>query len=402
MFFFNALFSHAYIVGRIVKAPVAPANNEFEAQKVNQKLPSKKTHIIATGPGHEAAMLFQESAITKAYKYIEMYPQNQVILIIDVELYLEPNLLWLRNRGVEILKYNVDDLYASDFLYESLKYPFIDSIDFFSHTAASYGIQLSETEAGKLNGKTEDIVKLKSHLTPEAIINVNGCNSGFFMSPFLSKILEVPVTGSLTSTDFQVLFEDGQFYFNNKESFPSVPKSKLFNLSEEKVLNCRLGLCTRMKPINGAYTGYWGDYYAGGLPFYKMFCGPKVSEERCQKGMAKVIKTFVSFKNLNEQNTFEDYKLVVQDFLCPIGVNPLKRNNCIESLEKSLTDPSLNTYSPFAGPSLQCSFLKCEFAFKFKGQFYDQPNGKLENLAKGPVTTLADEYRIYLQAFKYL
>jgi hypothetical protein len=382
-----------------------------------------KTHLLVVGTAHESDTTFQEAALTKGFKYLENYPQDKVMMVTQHENGVYKNVEFLTNRGVNVYEANGYDLSVRSLVDAIYKMGPIDTLDFFSHSSAHYGIQLSATDAGHIDEDNYEFTNIKDQLTPEAVITINGCNSGFYVAPILMQNLDIPVSGSLTSTDFQVLHDDGNFYFNNPQFRPpfALAKNDLVTGSQNSH-SCRMGLCTRMKPNNSPYTGYWGNYEEGGLPFYKVFC-PNNFDKKCAKGMAKIIKNFVSVKNLKVQKTFEDYKAVVMDYFCPIGRDPATRAKCVVELEKvtsapmpslepNLPVPSLEprvprvpsfiaTYSPFKGPQLECDFLNCHFSFYYDYSG-DHEVGTIRNEAEGKVTTFMDEYRYFLKAFKYL
>lgn len=372
---------HAYMMGKITEGPIVK---------------SKPTHVVVAGTAHEAGMLFQQAAITKALKYRELYPNDQIVFLSQHEGEFENNATWLKKRGVEVLVQNKKDLTTEKFVDHLKEFSQIRTLDIFSHSAASYGIQLSSITRGKVGPNDKKIAQLKGHFTADAMITLNGCNSGFFVAPAWSKTLGVPVSGSLTSTDFQELHTNGNYYLNNPESMPKdSPRAETNTLAFESAPNCKLGLCIRMKPVNGPYNGYWGSYYEGGLPFYKLFC-TGVSDEVCTKAYQTMARHFISTKNLKTDTSFDAYKTVVQDMLCPISANKPWREECVKALNEVEADQSLTTYNPFRGKQLQCDNQGCSFEL-------DCPRFKKEcsliNTHNGKATTLTDEYRRYLQAF---
>lgn len=380
LLFFN-FSSHAYLMGKITPHPLDK---------------NKPIHVVVAGAAHEAGMLFQQSAISKALKYRELYPDDQIIFLAQQEGEIEVNGAWLKKRGVEVLIQNKKDLTTEKFVDHLKEFSQIRTLDIFSHSAASYGIQLSSITRGKIGPNDKKIAELKNHFTEDAMITLNGCNSGFFVAPNWSKTLAVPVSGSLTSTDFQELHTDGNYYLNNIESMPKDhPRAEKNILAYENAPSCKLGLCIRMKPVNGPYNGYWGSYYQGGLPFYKIFC-QGVSEEKCSKSFKTMAMHFISIKNLKIENSLESYKAVVQDMLCPISANKPWRDECVKALNEVESDQSLTSYNPFRGKQLQCDNNGCKFEL-------DCPRFKKEcqliNTHNQSATTLTDEYRRYLQAF---
>ncbi len=379
--FFTSLSADAYMMGKLTSEKL---------------ISSKPTHIVVAGTAHEAGTLFQQAAIAKALKYKELYPENQIIFLSQHEGDFEYNASWLKKRGVDVLVQNKKDLTTEKFVDHLKEFSAIKTLDIFSHSAASYGIQLSSITRGKIGPNDKKIAELKGQFTPDAMITLNGCNSGFFVAPEWSKTLGIPVSGSLTSTDFQELHADGNYYLNNAESMPKeIPRADSNTIAFENAPNCKLGLCVRMKPVNGPYNGYWGSYSEGGLPFYKIFC-TGASESQCSMAFKKMAKHFISTKNLKTDASFESYKAVVQDILCPISASKPWREECAKALNEVEIDQSLSVFNPFRGKQLQCDNNRCSFEL-------DCPIFKKEcaliNTHNGKATTLADEYRRYLQAF---
>ncbi len=372
--------THAYIAGKI--------SNEAGN-------PNKPVHVVVAGTAHEAGFLFQQAALTKALKYKELYPEDQILFFTQTEN--EYNAEWLKKRGVLLLHSDNKNL-TTEKLVDTLKtYNKIRSLDFYTHSALSYGLQLSSINKGRIGAEDKTIGKLVGHFSEDATITLNGCNSGFKIAPIWSKRLGVPVYGSLTSTDFQELHTNNQYYFNNPESKHDSPIADKNDLSFSNAPSCKLGLCVRMKPVNGPYNGYWGSYNEGGLSFYKNFCNG-VSEEKCLKGYKKIATSFISTRNLNIDHSLEAYKEVVQDMLCPINAKRELREECVKALIASEIDETFYTYNPFRGKQLQCSHTGCNYVLdcpRFKKECY------LVNTAKEEANTLVKEYLTYLKAFKY-
>ena len=112
----------------------------------------------------------------------------------------------------------------------------------------------------RLSIKTIGIEKLKGHFSNDAYLFLHGCNTGFILAPFLSNLLNIPVAASLTSTDFQKLHSDGEFYLTAKGFSPNSDWAHRNKNSYNFETSCRYGKCLRLKPDNHPYIGYWGEY----------------------------------------------------------------------------------------------------------------------------------------------
>lgn len=370
--------AHAYIFAKIGNTPLEKR---------------QRTHVIVAGEANEARLLFQQAAVTKGFKYMEMNPSEQVIFVFQHEEELAANEAWLRARNVQILKSGSEDLDIKTFIKIADDVKSIATLDIFSHSAISYGSKLSENS--RLRASDKSLEKLKSNFTSDAFIVVHGCNSGFDEAVRFSYVFGVPAFGSLTSTDFQEKLTDGKWYYNNPQDKPAGMKVDP---------KCTNGLCIRLKPINNVYAGHWGSYSGGGLPFYKAFCY-NVQPQKCLAAMARFTMNFVSSYKLSKNSTLEEYKAVVQDMLCPITPTGTLRADCVAKLNEvplaTAISKTLRTYSPYRGKQLQCSLNGCEFRFECKNGV-NNGHCDLVNTAKDTPTTFVDEYMNYMGAYRYI
>ena len=371
--------AHAFVLAKIGNDPIDS---------------SRPTHIIIAGEADQAKFLFQQAALTQGLKYQEVNPQDQVIFIFQHQGKLKQNVSWLQSKNIQVLKLSRRDLEIRDFINFALEIHSIATLDIFSHSAVSYGSKFSEFS--RLRSSDESLLLIKSNFTSEAYMVIHGCNSGFQEALRYSALFNIPTFGSLTSTDFQEKLSDGKWYFNNDGDKPA---------GLELDVNCTNGLCVRMKPVNSVYSGHWGSYSGGGLPFYKVFC-ENVLPQKCLAAMTRYAIAYVSSSKLSRNSTFEEYKNVVQDMLCPINPSGTARADCVAKLNAINTkDPisnTLKTYSPFRGDQLQCSVLGCEFKFDCSDPKVNSGYCQLINTANEVPTTFMDEYLNYMTAYKYL
>ncbi|MGZ3788804.1 MAG: hypothetical protein ACXVLQ_09790 [Bacteriovorax sp.] len=364
---------------------------------------SRPTHLLVTGTGKEQETQFQEVANSKALKYSQLYPNEQIVLIAKHETQTaDDNKQFLQNLGFKLQK-DVPSIFDGNALVmELLKFQRISSVDIFSHGTALYGLYL-ENYKRRFSLESKGIENLRNHFLPDAYFIMHGCNAGYFASA-LSNALEIPVAAALTSTDFQRLHSNGDFYVANKGYFPNGLWAKENNYSFDLRTSCQNGKCLRLKPDNHTYVGLWGEYEGGGLPFYKFFCA-KNETSTCEKIMAKSIYSFISKVSLSERSSFEDYRKVVIDFLCPISAKRDLRGECEKNLELALINKD-ETYNPFRGRLLNCNFQSCQGEFQCKNVAVSNiPNAKsclLLNNSKRKATTLVREYKAYLEGYKLL
>jgi hypothetical protein len=356
---------------------------------------SKKTHLIVAGTGNEGFNIFQQAAIAKGLNYSRMYPDHDVIIVMNTEVGLQENLAWLKNRKVEIEESSAAPLTFTYLLEIASYFRNIVSLDIFSHSAIKYGIQLSVGPDGNIfPDDKKRIKKFKSYLNKKAYIVLHGCNSGFYLAPLFSDLLGVPVFGSLTSTDFQEKTATGDWYFNNSYDLPE-------NVEMDKSEECKLGLCIRMKPRNAPYVGYWGKFTGGGLSFYKVFC-VNMPNERCLEGMAMYTRDFISSYNVKKNISYEEYQKVVQEMICPIHARSEIRQECIDGLNQALKQPAIRTYSPFRGQALSCGWEECLFDFVSAPTEKSPSAIELINTSNKESITFVEEYFRYLHAYKYM
>ena len=372
--------------------------------KSNNKIDfNRPTRIIIAAKGGDLSTQFQEVASTKALKYSELYPGQQIVLISANEKEVEEK-SFLLNLGFSIQSENRSTFNGSTFIDETIKFSQIASIDIFSHSSAQYGIHL-DGFAHRLTLNTKGIEKLKGHFIKDAYAFLHGCNGGFNLAPFLSTSWEIPVAGAMTSSNFQKLHSDGQYYLTEEGFYPNSDWAKNNSKSFNQPVSCAGGNCIRLKPDNNPYTGLWGEYGDGGLSFYKFFC-MKNSTEECTRIMAKSLLSFIGIVNLKVNSSLSEYKNALYDFLCPISAKHELRSECISNLDNALLTGD-ETYNPFSHTQIECDFksclveIQCKKAIPLTG-IIKPGSCKLINKFEGKSTTLVREFKAYLAGFKTL
>lgn len=373
---------------------------------------ASRTHFIIASKGNDLGYGPQLSALTKAGKLAEIYPNDQVILFFPEEN--EQNIKWIKRSGFAGT-YRVDALLDTKKLFEELaKYSQIVSIHTYGHSAIPEGVFLDAV--GKRDIRWYPNLKfperIVGHFTSDAFVTLNGCNLGHSMAPMLSRLWRVPVAGALVGTHFETLMPDGRFAFIASEK--NWAKSTMGIYRNET--NCIRG-CVRMRPDNGAYDGHYGKYRQG-LPFYKFFCSG-ISEDECLKGMARSLNASITATAVPVNPTLEQFAQAAREWLCPTGSNPNFQKKCEAQL--AAIQPSLNTgaqkdviaaatqvftgreryFSPFYGASHQCTFAGC----------YQNPRCLIFSKTKAcaeteaplaRTTTFVDEYENYLKGYALL
>jgi len=311
----------------------------------------KTVDVFIAGFGHEMGLQFLSSAITRAKVHDERYPESRAQIILWAKEWNKSrDTAVLRNRGMRILYANSRKLknkYIFDYLNQL---PSISSLHIVSHSAAFAGnaIQKSTSRLGPENFPWKE---LSSKFTPDSYVYLHGCNTGFIVAPAISTLLGRPVFGSLTSTDFQEIFANGNWYHNNAGvgQFPSGmtrlgSSGELYNES----LSCKKGFCHRMMANRHPYRGYWGRYEVG-LPYYRPFCnyGSSVNQD-CRVGIAQAIFTTPTISS----RSWEDKVL---DHMCPRMADAATFDNCVAVLKGQAGS------RVFIGKYLGCSLKGCDF-----------------------------------------
>ncbi len=335
----------------------------------------KPTHFFVADSGYKLVSLFQEAATGRLQRLKEVYPGHQFILIAYNESRWRPqfdNLSFLKRWGYEIIKEEYSYILNDLAMFREMKsFKKIHSLDIFSHANINGAVF---SVYGGYSGSEINFV-------PTATISLFGCNAGYKLAGILSETFGIPVSASLTSSDFQKLHTLGDYFRNDEHLKPTTGQwSRSNDLSFNQPVSCSKGVCVRMKPDEFPYTGMHGAYPYG-LPYYKFFC-PGLTEERCLQAKSQWILGFLSLKPLHIRSSYEDYKLVVRDVLCPNNYRTNVKAECTQKLIESESDP-LVVYSPFKGNMIQCDWQGCDFTVTSK-------------------TSFIDEYHSFLRAYQYL
>jgi hypothetical protein len=386
----GAVTSQAYITGKLTAGAI-----DY----------SKRTHILVAGMGKELGVQFQASAIAKGLKIRENFPNDQIYMVTlnesFIELTLEENAEILKNMGLKILSLDSSKL-TEDKLFDDLsQFKQIASLSLYGHSAAHVGMLL-QGKFDRLNYTSDKVRVLQGHFTHDAYAQFYSCNAGYFLAPKMARIWRIPVSGALTSTDFERLHNDGNWYINTSGRYPEGGWKTSNPLSYIKPIDCKTKLCIRMRPDNFAYNGYWGEYTDGGLSFFKFFC-PKNTIEQCGKVMALSMLNQIASVNINMNSSVEDFKSATAEFLCPNNKAGTLRKECMSALDESLKTGS-ESYNPMKKQTLQCDYKGCSFGMSCEAPGIIPFPKKCEviNFVEGTTSTLVKEFKLYLKGFQQL
>lgn len=326
------------------------AYSVFTLKKVNWSR-VKSVDVFIAGYGEEMGLQFLYGAITRAQVHDDTYPDSraQVILWADEDGKRKDRAV-LQDRGMQIMEVNSWNLRERNIVKIIEGLPVMSSLHIISHNAAVKGVAIqSRTRLGPKDSLWQEI---SGRFTSDAYVFLHGCNTGYLVAPGISKVIKRPVFGSLTSTDFQEVFNDGQWYHNNSGTgqYPSrVGKKKTNDVLFASNESCWKGYCHRMMPNEHTYRGYWGDYEVG-LPYYKPFCNFDTSDKsRCMKGIAQGVRTTPTIGAKSWQDR-------VEDFLCPRMADASVHASCVAALQNGGDRKDF-----FRGKTLECSLKGCDF-----------------------------------------
>jgi len=368
---------------------------------------NKVTHIIIVGSAvKEDSNQFFQSGIARAEKYKQLNADEQVVIMSSPEVRGTDDDKVFSDFNVPVVEVIKETFTAEILISQLQKYTKIASLDFYGHSSP-WAIKLGKTDAAFDPEAYENQLRaLKGNFLKYAYVTINSCSSGFSIAPDLSKYLEIPVSGSLTSSLFERIESDGLFYKENDWTQSNWVEINSASFNED--LSCKLGFCYRMKPSQYSYYSYWGQFKEGGLNFYKFFCNYENNKDgRCEIGMAKSLLATPSVKNVNKTSSIADFKAVAFDQLCPTYKDKSRYDNCVNGITAAILRGD-NVFQTMPGPELNCDFRSCNATVicdKKKIFGKGQPKAgtcRLNVIVQPNPTNAATEMQSYLKGFKLL
>jgi hypothetical protein len=356
----------------------------------------KPTEVYIVGFGDGVGDQFLKTALTRAKRHQEINPENQQLIIWAKEKSKSSDVNNLRNKGFRPFEANKRNLMPEDVFRTLRKLRTIKSLHIIAHNAAWHGAGLQENV--RLNYDHEGWTQIQPKLK-DGYVFLHGCNTGFVYAPRLSKKLNIPVFGSIGSTDFQQLHNDGLWYHNNKGQYPDGGWSRTNELSYVSQMSCSSGYCHRLQPDLFHYSGKWGSYKSG-LPFYKAFCNFNTNSrgmKKCNKALVHALNSWPSV-HADKLDNWQSIDEKLIDFLCPIHSSMDARKNCLEVLNRYKSG-SLSEVTTFYGNDANCYLSGCDLTIK-KIKLADRSgmiNGFFSKDNKNQ--TLVREYQLYKNAF---
>lgn len=356
---------------------------------------SPKTHVFVIGRAINLGDLFLRSAQTKIMRYKDMYPNERILVIGAGELHKKRSFI-KNNFGHKILYSDSKKLTVSRLTSLFKKLDDVQSVDFFSHSGAVYGIGIERNTPIRFSN-TALMMAIKASFSLGAYVVINGCNSGFVQAPKMSEVLGVPVFGSLTSTDFQKIHNNGQWYINNRGFYPEGGFARVNSSSYATAKNCygQSG-CVRMKPDNHMYVGTWGSYKVG-LPYYRPFCSEGVSQRHCDRSIAQEVILYPANRVASRSISREEFRDSVVDYICPQDKNSIRNLSCKNYLLSNGQVPP--TTKIFRGKQLECTDSRCHYKTSGSG---NRVRFEFEQIYTKGYDQLVVDYRRFMQSFPAL
>ena len=363
----------------------------------------KITHVILVGSAvKEDSDQFFQSGVGRAQRYKELWPDHQIVFLSSPEVNGKNDQEVFDSFNITVVKIIKETFTGDQLIHELNAFTKIASIDFYGHSSP-WGFKLGKWDAAfDPSAHTKSLVRLRKNFTPNAYINISGCSSGFVIAPELSRALELPVSGSLTSSVFERIAADGLWYKETdlaQENYIEV-NNKSFNENT----TCSSGSCWRMKPSRFNYSSYWGVFKEGGLSFFKFFCNfDNNSDGHCEKGMAKSLLSFPSVHPITENSTEQEFKEVAFDWLCSTAADKNYFKKCVLGIEAAITRGDL-VFQTHPGNELICDFKSCKAKIICKEKTFGSGlkggSCKLEAETNTRPTTAARELQSFLTGFR--
>lgn len=367
--------------------------------------PENITHIIVVGSAmKEDSDQFFQSGLSRAYRYKELWPDHQIIIMSSPDVKGATDEQIFNKYKIPVVK-QVNRKFTGDLLLSEIgAFTQIASLDYYGHSSP-WAMKIGKLNAAlDTTAHTETFMALRKNFLSDAYVTLNGCNTGFYLAPALSKALALPVSGSLTSSLFERIESDGAWYKEQDRRDNKSVKSNAF--SYDKNVSCALGVCTRMRADRMNYSSYWGTFREGGLSFDKFFCNYENNTDgSCERGMAKSLLSFPSVQPINLNSGLEEYKSVVFDWLCSTGQSRSYFRRCVNGIEDAVARGDLQ-YQSHPTNELICDFKSChaEVVCKY-GTFDNLPiegSCKLRTFQNTSPTNVATEYLSLMSGFEQI
>lgn len=320
--------------------------------------PQKITHIIVVGSAiKEDSDQFFQSGLSRAQRYFDLWPDHQIVIMSSPDVKGATDEQIFNRFKINVVKLVFDKFYVKFLLNEIGAFEKIASVDFYGHSSPWAMIIGQNRAAFDPSAHYETLKQLRSKFLPDAYVTLNGCNTGFYLAPDLSRGLALPVSGSLTSSMFERIEADNSWHKEHDKNQTGYVLNNQFSYKDEQA--CEQGFCIRMKSDRVNYSSFWGNFKEGGLSFDKFFCNYENNRDgSCERGMAMSLLSFPSVVPLTLDSSTIDFKKVVYDWLCSTGKNEMYFQKCVDGIENALTKGDLK-FQSHPTNELNCDFISC-------------------------------------------
>lgn len=343
---------------------------------------TKTSHILLVGDSDELGELPLYAASTRARRYAQLYPNDQIVLFVTKDVssstVARTSATVVRQEpfGNAVALADLSRLTGDKLVAALRRFPRIASLDFFGHSSP-FGALLESSGDDRVlaAGIPANMASLKDNFARDTnpYVTLNGCNGAAHVAPELSRLWQLPVSGALTGSNFQELMSDGRWYFNDEGFSPpgttkATKNDKSFGPASTP--SCGAGACVRMKPQDSPYRGVWANPDTGfqyGLGYYKFFCDYADPQSTCAKGMAASLYAFASVKPIDKTAPDADVKEVLADFFCSGSKDPAWFDTCRTGLFAAAASGA--AFSPMRSQndySHECDFKGCEQKLRCK------------------------------------
>ncbi|MDO9183829.1 MAG: hypothetical protein Q7U04_15550 [Bacteriovorax sp.] len=368
--------------------------------------PNKITHIVIIGSAlKEDSDQFFQSGISRAQRYYEQWPDHQIIFMSSPDVKGISDDQIFDKYKIKVSKIVSTKFTAPLLLNEIAEFNSIASLDFYGHASPWAMIIGKSGAAFDPSAHYLELEKIRYNFLPNAYATLNGCNTGFYLAPDLSRGLGIPVSGSLTSSMFERIESDGSWYKEDDWNQRGYVLNNKFSYTSG--LSCSKGFCTRMKPSRENYSSFWGTFSEGGLSFDKFFCNyENNSDGNCERAMALSLLGFPSVHPIDINSSREEYKQVVYDWLCSTGKSKSYFKKCVRGIQDALDNGDL-IYQSHPTNELNCDFNSChaKVICKYKAPAKGSDEGPMPgscNIDTIPNTApknIAREYLSFMRGF---
>lgn len=338
---------------------------------------ARTTRILLVGDSSHLGELPLYAATTRARRYAQLYPTEQVVLFVTKDVRAATvaqtgSTLVRQEPFGNVTLADLSRLSGAKLISALDRFPRIASIDFFGHSSPFGALLEAEgTDRVLAASMPGNMALLKDNFVRDAspYVTLNGCNGAAHTAPELSKLWGVPVSGALTGSNFQELMSDGRWYFNDEGFSPPGTRRVAKNdksFGPALTPSCAAGACVRMKPQDSPYRGVWANPETGfqyALGYYKFFCAypDAATTSTCAKGMAASLYAFASTRPIDRTASDADLKEVLADFFCSGNKDPAWFDGCrTRLLEAAASGAPFSPMKSANDYSTECDFNGCE------------------------------------------